>query len=123
MKKTLAFAALGLSVMSANALAGEHRGGDAALGALSGAVVFGPVGALAGALVGFAAGPGIAQSWGLRGSRTARHARRSAGQETGSAATASQPAQREQASSPPAAQPHPPSPATASTTPPVQTLE
>jgi hypothetical protein len=118
MKKALA--ALALSVMSSNALAGEHRGGDAALGALSGAVVFGPVGALAGALVGFTAGPGIAQSWGLRGSSTARRARRSARQETGTAATAGQ---REQASSPPAGQPQPPSPATASTTPPVQTLE
>ena len=81
MKKALALAALGLSMMSSNALAGEHRGGDAALGALSGAVVFGPVGALAGALVGFTAGPGIAQSWGLRRASTARRARRSAGQE------------------------------------------
>jgi hypothetical protein len=123
MKKALALAALGLSVMSSNALAGEHRGGDAALGALSGAVVFGPVGALAGAVVGFTAGPGIARSWGLRGSHTARHARKSAGQEMGTAATASQSSQREQASSPQAGQPQPPSPATASTTPPVQTLE
>jgi predicted lipid-binding transport protein (Tim44 family) len=122
MKKALALAALGLSVMSSNALAGEHRRGDAALGALSGAVVFGPVGALAGALVGFTAGPRIAQSWGLRGTSTARRARRSARQETSAAATASQPSQREQASSPPAGQPQPPSPATAST-PPVQTLE
>ena len=122
MKKILAFAALGLSLMSSNALAGEHRGGDAALGALSGAVVFGPVGALAGAVVGFTAGPGIARSWGLRGSRSARRAPRSTGQETGTAATASQPSQREQANSPPAGQPRPPSPATAST-PPVQTLE
>jgi hypothetical protein len=123
MKKALAFAALGLSMMSSNALAGEHRGGDAALGALSGAVVFGPVGALAGAVVGFAAGPGIAQSWGLRGSSNPRHARRSARQETGTAAAASQPSQRDQASASPTAQPQPPSPATASTTPPVQTLE
>ncbi len=123
MKKAIAFAALGLSVMSSTALAGEHRGGDAALGALSGAVVFGPVGALAGALVGFTAGPGIAHSWGIRGSSTARHARRSAGQTTGTAAAASQPSQRDQASAPPAAQPQPPSAATASTTPPVQTLE
>jgi hypothetical protein len=94
MKKALAFAALGLSVMSSNALAGEHREGDAALGALSGAVVFGPVGALAGALVGFTAGPGIAHSWGIRGSSTPRHARRSARQGTGTAAAASQPSPR-----------------------------
>ena len=122
MKKTFAFAALGLSVMSATALAGERRGGDAALGALSGAVVFGPVGALAGALVGFTAGPGIAQSWGLRSS-TPRHARRSARQEMGTAAAVSQPSQRDQASASQQAQPQPPSPATPSTTPPVQTLE
>jgi hypothetical protein len=125
MEKAFAFAALGLSMMSATALAGERRGGDAALGALSGAVVFGPVGALAGALVGFTAGPGIAQSWGVRGSGTPRHARRSARQEAGTAAAASQPqpSQRDQASASPAAQPQPPSPATPSTTPPVQTLE
>jgi hypothetical protein len=125
MKKAFAFAALGLSMMSATALAGERRGGDAALGALSGAVVFGPVGALAGALVGYTAGPGIAQSWGVRGSGTPRHGRRSARQEAGTAAAASQPqpSQRDQASASPAAQPQPPSPATPSTTPPVQTLE
>ncbi|HMK81138.1 MAG TPA: hypothetical protein VK438_15890 [Xanthobacteraceae bacterium] len=42
--------------------AGE-RVGDAALGALSGAVVFGPVGLVAGAVVGFTAGPAISRSW------------------------------------------------------------
>ena len=41
----------------------DERPGDAALGALSGAVVFGPVGLVAGAVVGFAAGPAISQSW------------------------------------------------------------
>jgi hypothetical protein len=45
--------------------AGE-RVGDAALGALSGAVVFGPVGAVAGAVIGYTAGPSIADSWGLK---------------------------------------------------------
>ena len=125
MKKALAFAALGLSLMSSNALAGEHRGGDAAIGALSGAVVFGPVGALAGALVGFTAGPGIAHSWGIRESSTPRHARRPARQETSTAAaaSASQPSHRDQASVSPAAQPQPPSAATPSTIPPVQSLE
>jgi len=47
----------------------QERGGDAALGALSGAVVLGPVGAVAGAVVGYAAGPSIARSWGLRRSQ------------------------------------------------------
>ena len=41
----------------------EERAGDAALGAISGAIVFGPVGAVAGALVGYTAGPDIARSW------------------------------------------------------------
>jgi len=44
----------------------QERAGDAALGAVSGALVFGPVGAVAGALVGYAAGPSIARSWGLK---------------------------------------------------------
>jgi hypothetical protein len=50
----------------------QERAGNAALGALSGAVVLGPVGALAGAVVGYIAGPSIAQSWGLRRSSTKR---------------------------------------------------
>jgi hypothetical protein len=56
------------------ALATERRG-DAALGAVSGAVVFGPIGALAGAVVGYTAGPSIAHSWGLRRSGSKRFAR------------------------------------------------
>jgi hypothetical protein len=47
-----------------NAIA-QERPGDAALGALLGAVVFGPIGAIAGTVVGYAAGPSIARSWGL----------------------------------------------------------
>lgn len=46
-----------------------ERAGDAALGALSGAVVLGPVGAVAGGIVGFTAGPAISCSWGLGGCR------------------------------------------------------
>ena len=45
MKKTIALGALALSLISSVAMADERRGGDAALGALSGAVVFGPIGA------------------------------------------------------------------------------
>jgi hypothetical protein len=44
----------------------QERVGDAALGGLSGAIVFGPVGAVAGIVVGYAAGPGISRSWGRR---------------------------------------------------------
>lgn len=68
----LALALVTSGMMSVAARADEHRGGDAALGALSGAVVFGPVGAVAGAVVGYTAGPSIARSWGFRRSRTAR---------------------------------------------------
>ncbi len=59
-------AAVGMTVCLApmGALA-QERVGDAALGGLSGAIVFGPVGAVAGIVVGYAAGPGISRSWGL----------------------------------------------------------
>jgi len=43
----------------------DERVGEAALGGLSGAVVLGPVGAVAGAIIGYTAGPAIARSWGL----------------------------------------------------------
>lgn len=49
-----------------------QRAGDAALGAVAGAVVLGPVGAVAGAFVGYTAGPAISRSWGLEGSRSSR---------------------------------------------------
>ena len=61
MKKTIALVTLTLAVMSSPAMA-QERVGDAALGALSGAVVLGPIGAVAGAVVGFTAGPSIARS-------------------------------------------------------------
>ena len=65
MKKLLAVVAVVVAFAPQGALA-QERGGDAALGAISGAVVFGPVGALAGAVVGYTAGPAIAHSWGRR---------------------------------------------------------
>src|SRR5882724_11142132 len=60
MKSIFVLVALIFTPLAAHA--GE-RVGDAALGAVSGAVVFGPVGLVAGAVVGFTAGPSIAQSW------------------------------------------------------------
>ena len=124
MKKTVAFGALALSLISSVAVANERRGSDAALGALSGAVVFGPVGALAGAVVGYTAGPSIAHSWGFRRSSTARQGRGSVRQEAGVSPVQSEPVPNRQPAPAPAAQaPSPPPPKTASTAPPVQGLE
>jgi hypothetical protein len=134
MKKTIALGALALSLISSVAMADERRGGDAALGALSGAVVFGPIGAVAGAIVGYTAGPSIAHSWGFRRSSAARERRRSARQEAAAAPVAtpvdSQPVPNRPAPPPPAAQAPeaaaqapPPAPKTATTAPPVQGLE
>src|SRR5215471_15011864 len=67
MRKTLAIAVVGLALMPGVAAAGE-RPADAALGALAGAVVLGPVGLVAGAVVGYTAGPSI--SHGMRRGET-----------------------------------------------------
>ena len=71
MKKPLAVAAVALWFAPSGVLA-QERTGDAALGALSGAVVLGPVGAVAGAVIGFTAGPAISHSWGTRRSEPQR---------------------------------------------------
>jgi hypothetical protein len=65
MKQFLAAAVMAVSLAPLGALA-QERVGDAALGGLSGAIVLGPVGAVAGIVVGYAAGPSISRSWGLR---------------------------------------------------------
>ena|SRR5436309_2306580 len=62
MKIILVAIAVVFALAPVHARAGE-RVGDAALGALSGAVVLGPVGLVAGAVVGYTAGPAIARSW------------------------------------------------------------
>src|SRR6516164_9798570 len=73
MKKTIAIVTISLALMSSAATA-QERTGDAALGALSGALVLGPVGAVAGAIVGYTAGPSIASAWGVRRSNSPRRA-------------------------------------------------
>ena len=73
MIKAFTTAALLLALAPSAALA--QRAGDAALGAVAGAVVLGPVGAVAGAFVGYTAGPSISRSWGMEGSRSSRHRR------------------------------------------------
>jgi hypothetical protein len=121
MKKTVAIVALGLSLTSAAAMAAE-RTTDAALGAFSGAVVLGPIGAVAGALVGYTAGPSISHSWGLRRSSAARQARRSTLPAAHAPVNDHEPAPDAQATAPPRTQ-APPAAKSASTAPPVQTLE
>jgi hypothetical protein len=136
LKRTIAIAAAVLSLISSQALADEHRGGDAALGALAGAVVLGPIGAIAGAAVGFTAGPSIAHSWGFRRSGSAARRTRSAQQQTQAPDTrpamaapgpaAAPPAPLAAAPAPQAAQPPARSPKTttaSSAAPPVQGLE
>jgi hypothetical protein len=98
MARAIATIALALSLLSSAAMADEHRGGDAALGALSGAVVLGPIGAVAGAVVGYTAGPSIARSWGFRRadrvrrvSRPAREARAEVPMPTPRSATSAEP--------------------------------
>lgn len=129
--KTLVPAAIVLSLACSVARADEHRGGDAALGALSGAVVLGPIGAVAGAVVGYAAGPSIARSWGFRRSGARNRTAKAAPQET---RTSSRDVRDAQAAAPPTqaappqaqAAPAPAAPAPApraSTLPPVQSLE
>jgi hypothetical protein len=112
---------ISLVAFEANA---QERAGDAALGAVSGAVVLGPVGAVAGAFIGYAAGPSIARSWGIRRSasspRVRRVARDSAARQEQPTAIASAPPPVRSAESLPAKQSAPPA---RQGTPPVQVLE
>lgn len=131
MTKALTAAAMILLLATSAAFAGDHRPGDAALGALSGAVVLGPVGAVAGAVVGYAAGPAIARSWGFDRRGSPRH-RRQASKESVRGARAeaieSQPAKNPRVTTSrnetnvAVTSARPPARA-ASTTPPVQTFE
>ena len=79
MKRLLVAAVIAGSFFSFEANA-QERAGSAALGAVSGAVVLGPVGAVAGALIGFTAGPAIAHSWGIGHSNSRSRARVAAAQ-------------------------------------------
>lgn len=76
MRKTIAAVVVALAMAPSVTIA-QERGGDAALGALSGALMLGPVGAVAGAIVGYTAGPSISQSLGTRQSYKRRRAYRS----------------------------------------------
>ena len=79
MRLLLAAAIITISLVPPQALA-QERAGDAALGAVSGALLLGPVGAAVGGVIGYTAGPSIARSWGLKRSppsRPVRSAKRS----------------------------------------------
>jgi hypothetical protein len=75
MRYTIVSVALAFGLMPSVALAGE-RADDAAMGAVSGALVLGPIGALGGAVIGYTTGPSISHSWGLHRWNSRRHARR-----------------------------------------------
>jgi hypothetical protein len=132
MKKTIASVAISVVLMSSTAIA-EERPGDAALGAVSGAVVLGPIGAVAGAVIGWTAGPSISHSWGLHRASASRHARRAASpsahvsagdsQPVANQSVANQSVAKDQAAPQAAESARPPATTTASTAPPVQPLE
>lgn len=94
MKKVLLTVIVLLAGVPASAAA-QERAGSAALGAVSGAVVLGPVGAVAGAVIGYTAGPSIARSWGVRGSHSARHRQPPRREAYGATATSAPPRARE----------------------------
>ncbi len=62
--RTIAIAAILSGLVVAPAAAGE-RLGDGAMGALAGAVVAGPVGLVAGGVIGYTAGPHISRGIGI----------------------------------------------------------
>ena len=125
-KVAYAIAALLLVLVPSSVRA--QRAGDTALGALAGAVVLGPVGAVAGAFVGYTAGPSISRSWGLEGRRSSRHRRQSSrdsvrgARAEAAAPAANSPGQAER-SSRPTSYPVPNPPRSGSKLPPVQTLD
>jgi len=104
--------------LATSAVSAQERFGDAALGALSGAVVLGPVGAVAGAVVGYTTGPHIAHAWGLRSSshKPARSASATVHPPKGSPAPLPRPRPNAPAAPAPAANTAP----SANTTPPVR---
>jgi len=127
MMRTRTLALLGLLLLMPSAALAEERATDAALGAVSGAVVLGPIGAVAGALVGFTAGPSISHSWGLHRSGHQGQSRRTTGREVRPTVDGQPPAvsetQRPEAAATPAAPAQPTSGAKVSVVPPAQTLE
>jgi hypothetical protein len=69
--KTIAFSVL-LSTLMLTPVAAGERLGDGAMGALAGAAVAGPVGLVAGGVIGYAAGPNISERLGINKPRHRR---------------------------------------------------
>lgn len=113
MKKALVAAVIAGSLFSFEARA-QERAGSAALGAVSGAIVLGPIGAVAGAFIGYSAGPAIAHSWGV-----GRPASRSRVRREAQTAPATQQQTAVKVNSPPSVK-TPETAATGKTAPPVQ---
>jgi len=78
MRFMIAAAAVAMGLALAPATAHADRAVNTGLGVGSGLLVFGPVGAVVGGVVGYTAGDGIARSWGVsrQHRRPARKVRR-----------------------------------------------
>ena len=66
MKKILMVAAFSAAVLAPAVASAQERLFDGVLGAGAGALAFGPLGAVAGGVVGYTAGPNIATGLGVR---------------------------------------------------------
>jgi hypothetical protein len=73
MRTIIAIAAVGVLAV-ASPVQAQERAGSAALGALSGALVLGPVGLVAGAVIGYTAGPEIGRT--IRGKQATPRAQK-----------------------------------------------
>jgi len=65
MTKVFATALVAVVLLAPTSAGAGERAVDAAIGAASGGLLFGPAGLVAGGIIGYAAGPSIARSWGL----------------------------------------------------------